>query len=186
MRDQPSLPSFVEITTPDSEVVAHHLACWNLVPPHTIRVLRASGVRIWIGEGPVAGFAGYERYRTMQPRGWPEGSMLEMVSGMYDRGAKVVVVGGWADELGIELLHEIGHAVGHGTGMDDSEAIIRQHVRLFERLDGYLQQIESRSRNHLPNGSLNLLLSASLTIPCQSAPSNRRRVLYSPPCPTTP
>lgn len=140
MQDRSSLPRFVTVTHQHSEVVSHHLASWQLLPNHTIRILRTSGVRILIGEGAVTDFPGYERYRTMPPRGWPEGSMLDMVSGMYDRGTRVVIAGGWVDSPGSELLHEIGHAIGHNTGADDSAAIVRHHRRLYDQLEKYLQQ----------------------------------------------
>lgn len=140
VQNLPHLPSFVEVRNQNNVVVQHHLSQWQKLPLHTIEILRVSGVRILVGEGSVTNFPGYERYRTMPPRGWPEGTTLEMVSGMYDRGGKVVIVGGWADNLGVDLLHEIGHAVGHATGMDDSQAIVLHHVRLFGNLESYLQQ----------------------------------------------
>lgn len=140
IQPQPSLPQFVKVRDPESDVVRRHLADWSLLPDRAILLLKSTGVRVLLGNGSVTSFPGYEHLRGVHPRGWPEGSTWDEAPAMYDRQERVIIAGGVGNETGDDFLHEVGHALGHVTGGDDSAAAVQHHRRLFDQLEPYLQQ----------------------------------------------
>lgn len=124
----------------DGEIAQLHLQHYDMIPDAVKNRVAESGTEVFISnDKTVPNMDRQERFRGVQPRGWPDGMTWDMVPGCYNAVDNVVTAGSGGHNASSLLLHEFGHAVGN-LGYDDDRRLIAAHRKYFGRLNPYLQQ----------------------------------------------
>lgn len=134
-------PRYVE----NLQMHREHIEDLSLIPANAIKRTTREGVSMIVFSGSAAD--AIPSIANERPRGWTEGKTWKDVGGIYDPASKTAIAGsvfgghrsGAASDHST-AIHEYGHAMGDVLGYDNHPDLIAAHIRLYGKLEPYLQQ----------------------------------------------